>query len=417
MLVYRIFYGPLLGIARIISFFNPKLRQGFKLRSGRKKPWLQFEASSQPLWFHCASGEFEYAKPVLREIKAQWPQQKILVTFFSPSVVNSLKSNPDVDFFCPLPWDKKSEFDQFIEHHNPKALLIARTDLWPNMIAACKSKKLPTLLFSKTVNTTKTGLSRWLERKLLKKLTAIFCVSNEDRSLLIKDLKNYKEVHAAGDTRYDQCLYRLQHGKTLKPLYNFYRPLFIAGSTWDKDEELLIPVIEELHNDMSFIIAPHEPTEKHLNKLTKQLDKLSLKYNFYSKTQSWDPEAILIVDQVGILADLYAWGQFSFVGGSMEKSVHSVMEPLAQGCLTFVGPFHKNNREAIHFQTVEVDGEAPVQVVTKSTELSDKLSSLSGRWGSLQKNNLQREVQKKAGASKIVVKWISNNTDINGPRL
>ena len=412
LFVYPFFYGSLLFLLRIISPLQPKIRKGLRLRSGKIKPWLNYPENSQPLWIHCASGEFEYAKPIIREIKSKWPQQKVLITFFSPSVLSSLEKAKDVDFFCPLPWDKKSEFNEFIEHHKPKALLIARTDLWPNMIEACARKKVPSLLFSKTVNTKKSGLAKWVEKKLLKKITSIFCVSPEDRDLLLKQLKNYTEVHSAGDTRYDQCFFRLKHGQTLKPINNFYRPIFVIGSSWTGDEEVLLPAIKEFKNDISFIIAPHEPTNSHLKKLEKKLDSLGLNYSRYSKTQSWNPESVLLIDQIGILADLYAWGNFSFIGGSMDRSVHSVMESLAQGCLTFVGPNHHNNREALLFQKINVDQIQPVQVVHDTDELTQKLRTSLPLWSSQQKIHLQQEIQKKLGASQIVIKWICNHTEL-----
>lgn len=411
LIIYRFFYGILLFSARVSSFLNPKLREGFKLRKG--KPWLNFDENSQALWIHCSSGEFEYAKPVIREIKQKWPQQKVLVTYFSPSVVKSLQNSPEVDFFCPLPWDKTSEWKEFIEFHKPKALLIARTDLWPNMIAMCKQLNVPTLLFSKTFNKNKGSFARWLEKSLIKKLSAVFCASEEDRALLATELRNYPEVHNAGDTRYDQCFYRLRHGKSLKPLNNFYRPIFIVGSSWDKDEETILPVIEKFNKDVSFIIAPHEPSEKHLKKLSKDLKKRGLEFCFYSKINSWNPTSVLIIDQVGILADLYAWASFSFIGGSMDRSVHSVMESLAQGCLTFVGPNHTNNREALVFQKEQVRGIHPVQVIQSSDELTENLAQHLDHWSAQEKHILQQEVQKKAGASQIVLKWISNNTDLH----
>ena len=395
--IYRFILYPLsrLGIS-ILALFNGKIRNGLKLRKGKgSKPWLSTDPESQPIWLHCSSGEFEYAKPVIREIKQRWPEQSILVTFFSPSVLSSIQNTPGIDFFTPLPWDTKGEMSEFVEFHKPKALLIARTDLWPMMIHVCKKKKVPTLLFSKTVNSNKGLLAKKIESNLMSQLDDIFCVSENDRTLLAKQLGPKGRTHASGDTRYDQCLHRLSSPKILKPLNNFNRPIFVAGSTWNKDEEVIIPVIKKLGKDISFVIAPHEPTQKHIKTLQNLLQNHGIESCLYSKSNNWGPLEVLIVDEIGILADLYAWGDFAFVGGSMDRSVHSVMEPLAQGCLTFIGPNHTNNREALDFKNQEVNDLAPVQTIKSENELYDKLRFAQDKWSARHKENLQSLVRKK----------------------
>jgi 3-deoxy-D-manno-octulosonic-acid transferase len=408
---YRILYLPLLIFIHLVSWFHPKLRQGLKLRKSvqGKKPWLNFTPQTKPIWIHCASGEFEYAKPVIREIKKQDPKVKIMVTYFSPSVENSIKNFPGVDFYCPTPWDSMKEWQEFIDFHRPQALLIARTDLWPAMIFSAKKYNIPRLLFSKTVNEKKKQVGQFISLQLMKNLNDIFCVSPRDRELLYEKIKPYQNIYAIGDTRYDQCLYRIQNAKVLKPLNNFNKSIFVAGSTWPKDEETLMPVIEKLINEISFILAPHEPTIDHLKKITQQLDKLKIKHQFYSKIQSWDPQAVLIIDQVGILADLYSWSQMSFIGGSMDRSVHSVLEPLAHGNLCFVGPNHYNNREALLFKETPINGISPVQSIETSQELEQKIKANLPLWNSIQRFELQHLVKKNQGASLQVLKWLQKH--------
>lgn len=407
LFLYTLLYPLLLVVAKILALFHPKIRKGFKLR--KNKPWLQGPANSQPIWFHCASGEFEYAKPVIRELKKNHPQLKILVTYFSPSIEKNISQFPGVDFYSPTPWDFYWSWNQFIHHHKPQALLIARTDLWPMMILATVKNKIPRLLFSKTVNKHQSGLTSVFSGYLMKKMDDIFCVSEEDRKLLSKKLKPYNKIHAAGDTRYDQCLFRLQHGKSLKPLNNFNKPTMVCGSTWPSDEVVLFELIHEQIKNIAFIVAPHEPTTEHLKDLTSSFSKMGVKYQLYSQTQSWDPDAVLIVDEVGILADLYKWGQFAFIGGSMNRSVHSVMEPLAQGLLCFVGPNHFNNREALTFQQLKIQDMTPVQVIHNSDELVRRFVSLHRSWSQSHQLDLQLAVRNKAGASKIVLRWLENH--------
>jgi len=408
--VYRLFYTPVLILFYIFRFLNPKLHKGFHLRNNQEgtPPWLNYPEKSKPIWFHCASGEFEYAKPVIRQLKAENPNCKILVTYFSPSVESSLKNNQDVDFFCPTPWDTLRSWQEFLDYHQPQALLIARTDLWPMMLFAAKKARVPSLLFSRSVNPNRGTLQIAASRFLLRLVDTIFCVSEEDRRLLIGSGLAENKIHSAGDTRYDQCFHRLQNPQVLKPLKNFYLPTLVAGSTWSADEAILLPAIAKLMTSMSFIIAPHEPSESHLQKLESSLKKMGLSFCRYSSVHQWNPEQVLIIDQVGILADLYSWSSFAFVGGSMDRSVHSVMEPLAQGLLTFVGPKHSNSREALLFQRESIAGQAPVQVIKNSMHLEEALSKALLSWTSDHKDQLQITLQRKRGASKIVQRWLEN---------
>ncbi len=409
-LLYSLLYSPLLFTLSFLRFLNKKLNRGFILRKKTQgqRPWLNWEKGQQPLWFHCASGEFEYAKPVIRLLKQRHPEQKIMVTYFSPSAEKSIANTPEVDFYTPTPWDTSRHWQRFIEYHEPKALLIARTDLWPMMIQTANAKKIPCLLFSKTEDPTKGFLQKKMSAFLLKKMDDIFCATEDDRQALYQRLKPFQRIHASGDTRYDQCLFRLQHAKPLKPLNNFSRPIFIAGSTWSADHQALLPLIESSAKDVSFIIAPHEPDEKHLKELSDQLTARGLTFQKYSQVQSWNPQSVLIIDQVGILADLYAWGDFAFIGGSMDRSVHSVMEALAQGLLTFVGPFHRNNREAMIYKHCKIKEMTPVQEVQDGEQLVRRFQALYRSWTPQHKLDLQLSVRSKAGASELVYKWCLN---------
>ena len=296
-LIYPIIYTPVLWFFFLIRKFNQKWELWFKIREKKErvKAWLNFPKKTSPLWFHCSSGEYEYAKPVIREIKKKHPSQKILVTYFSPSVKNSLSESNDIDFYCPTPWDRKRDWKEFLDHHKPKALLITRTDLWPMMILSAKRAKIPCLLYSITMGKTYKRLEKWIKASLLKKMTALFCVGEEDKrnlETLLNPINSpgqghipgnhgmdkinsglssmTSKIHICGDTRWDQCFFRLQNPKKLKPLNNFNRPVFVAGSTWAKDEKVLIPFIKKFFKEVSFIISPHEPTSRNLENIGRK---------------------------------------------------------------------------------------------------------------------------------------------------
>lgn len=410
ILIYRLLYPLLLCLFAVLRPFNSKIQTGWKLR--KNQPWLALPKHRKPIWFHCASGEFEYAKPVIRLLKTQYPKIPILVTYFSPSVEKSIANTPEVDLMTPTPWDCPKTWKTFLEHHQPQMLLVARTDLWPEMLWQARQNNIPRLLFSRTVNQNKSSFFHWINRPLLSLFTDIFCVSNLDVEFLNHHLPQTVPLHNAGDTRYDQCLYRIQHPKTLKNLNNFYRPLFLAASTWPEDEAWLIPLIKKNQIDTSFIIAPHEPSPEHLKKLQNELQTRGLKSSFYSKINSWDPREVLIIDQVGILADLYSWTLYSFVGGSVQRHVHSVMESLAHGNLTFVGPRHRNSREALLFQNEKIHGIPSVLPVTNPEDWVQQFENIKKMWNEQHKIELKLKLRSQAGASQRVLRWIENQMKV-----
>lgn len=388
-------------------------------------PWLMGEKKLRPIWIHCASGEFEYAKPVISLIKRHSPQAKILVTYFSPSFKKSVHQYPGIDAACPLPWDQPEALQTFLEWHEPKALLIARTDTWPEMLRQCRMNNIPTLLFSATLpeNSGRArGLGRWMSRFTFQFLDNIYCVTEEDAAVFktLFDLPDQTgRVEVAGDTRYDQVIARLEKPKPLRAeLWSDHNRdrCFIAGSTWPEDEKALLQafkseaIAKQLRSgELKVILVPHEPTPSHLKDLERQLSEIGLHGVRYSSAANWSNGTVLLIDQIGILAELYLRARFAFVGGSFRKTVHSVMEPLAAGCLTFVGPFYRNNREAIEFNTIRITNEPhefrAVEAVQDASALESRLLGALNLPASAIDQKIKGEILRRTGKSEKVLAW------------
>lgn len=332
-------------------------------------------AWARPFWIHAASGEIEYARPVIRELKKQYPSVPILVTYSSPSAKKILENLTEVDVWAVLPWDFEFLIKAFIKKWNPRILLFSRTDVWPVLSLTAKKQNVPMVLFSATFadNSSRLkGLSRYLTHHALSNLSEIHCVSPEDIQNL-NSLNLQVPRFITGDTRFDQVFHRLANPKVLKselmPSPEDF--IFIAGSTWPEDEAVLLPALEKLKNiHIQVIIAPHETTPSHLAELETRIQDLGLLSVRYSQTATWPAGSILIIDQVGILAELYTWADIAFIGGSFKKQVHSVMEALAAGLPVMVGPYHQNNREALFFQKKNFSSGMIVQVVHSSNDIA-----------------------------------------------
>ena len=378
---YRYFLAPMAYVLLQIfrPLFNGKLREMIedKNQNFYKIKLAGSEASiaeARPLWIHAASGEIEYARPILREYKRLHPEVPLLVTYTSPSAKKILTSLHEVDVWAALPWDLSQPLQNFIDRWNPRALLFSRTDVWPQLAHETARRKLPTCLFSATFadNSSRLhGPTRFLTKYTLNQLDQIHCVSDEDRQNL-QNLGLRNQILVSGDTRFDQVFHRLENPRPLKgeliPTPEEF--IFIAGSTWPEDESHILPAIARVKaRGFKSIIAPHEIGEDHLEKLEKQMSSLGLPFVRYSKAQSWPTGTILLIDQIGILAELYTWADIAFIGGSFKKQVHSVMEALAAGLPVMVGPEHRNNREALFYQKKNFSSGMIVQIVHSADDI------------------------------------------------
>jgi len=404
--LYRVIYPLTIFLAKLLASLNPKLKKGLVMREEKNHipPWLNFHDLNNPILIHCASGEFEYAKPLIREIKKKNPKQAVVVTYFSPSYESQIKKTEAIDFSCPLPWDLPHVQKEFLSKLNPKMILISRTDLWPEFLYQAKLLKIPVCIFSAVLSSAsskiKNPLIKVYQKWLYTFISHIYAVSEDDKTNLSQLISSDK-ITVAGDTRFDQTLFRISKPNQLKDLLAEknarMNSIFIAGSTWAEDEKEILPIFNQLISEgIQVIIAPHEPSPEHISKLSEDITNLGLKPLLYSQATAWQPNQVLVIDQVGILADLYAWADWAFVGGSFKKQVHSVMEPLAQGCKTFFGPHHMNNREAIVFK--HINGYA--QEVSSGTQMLQLISSNRNKDTSTSfKEGLKETVRARAGAS------------------
>lgn len=344
---------------QLIRLLRPLLRllpheklKFFFRESGRIH--LTTPLTQRPIWIHASSGEIEYAKSVIRNLKSEFPGIPLLVTHTSVSSQKAVASI-GAEAYGVSPLDTPQEIQAFLQKWQPRLCLIARTDLWYQTLTELKNANIPAFLFSATFaeGSRKTSwAARALMRKCIPLLTEIFFVSEDDLALC-KNLFPQFRGQILGDTRYDQVLYRLSTSqKPGLPMTSPTQPIFLAGSTWTEDEEVLIPAFAKLkEKGWKFVVVPHEVSEISLRSLETLATEKGLLTARYSRGNlEWMQTDVLIIDEVGLLASLYPYARVAFVGGSFRKQVHSVMEALAAPRPVIVGPFYHNNREAIDFK-------------------------------------------------------------------
>lgn len=331
----------------VASPFNPKAK---KWVVGRKNFWEEFEKNYQlksPYWFHCASlGEFEQARPLIERIKAKKPDSQILVTFFSPSGYEVRKNYELADYVCYLPIDSLKNAKKFLNVIKPKRVFFIKYEFWFNYMSEIKSKEIPFYLISGVFRKNQVFF-KWYGgwfKKQLNAFTYFFLQDKQSADNL--QILGFENQIISGDTRFDRVSETVQNVKKYSDIERFCSgsKVIVCGSTWQDDEEYLLPVINEFSGDTKFIIAPHEINEVHLSDIES---KLKISCVRYSKINEENGEKVLIIDNIGMLSQIYQYADIAYIGGAFHKKLHNILEACAFGLPVVFGPYYQNFPEAV----------------------------------------------------------------------
>lgn len=366
---WYIFYNtfvitPLVFISRIAGIFNPKLRRGLKARKKLFEKLIidltGIDRKKKMIWFHSASlGEFEQAKPIIQELKAK-KNVNIIVTFFSPSGYDNSLKYPYADIIAYMPIDKPFPVKRFLSLVKPSLAIFMRYDIWPNFIWQLAKNKIPVFIADATMQTVskrKWPFVKSFHKSLYSSISRILTVSETDKSNFKEFNVGEKQLQIIGDTRFDRVYQKSQDAKNKKLFRDGIldnKKVFVFGSSWEGDEEVILPaMLKILKNDpdVIMIIAPHEPTLLRLEKLEHEFEGEQKSIRF-SLMNNYDGERIILIDSIGILLTLYYYADCAYVGGSMKFRVHNVLEPAVYGIPVFYGPKINTSREAIELAEV-----------------------------------------------------------------
>jgi len=343
------FYGLMVRIAAI---FNPKAKKWIVGRKNWRKNIAEDFTPSQTIWFHCASlGEFEQGRPLIEEMRKHSPNSKIVVTFFSPSGYEIRKNYEGADFICYLPLDTPLNARDFIKLIRPQQAFFVKYEFWANYLFELKKQNIPTYCVS--------GLFR-KEQRFFKKNNAFFrsilnsfshfFVQNENSRKLLENI-NFDNVTVCGDTRYDRVKLNADRVESHPILERFKsnQQVWVIGSSWSVDEELLFPLINKGKIEERIIIAPHEVHESHINSIEKSLTVPFIKLSECNDHTDFEKTKVLIIDCIGLLANAYYYGNYAYVGGAFGKGLHNILEPAVFGLPVIFGPKHSKFPEATLF--------------------------------------------------------------------
>lgn len=415
-ILYNICFIPLLYLSLIaISLLNKKVRIGI---AGRKRIFedlilnrLSFNPAKKVIWFHSSSlGEFEQAKPIIEKLKKE-TDVNIVVSFFSPSGYENSKKYPYADIITYMPFDSKWRAKRFIDIVSPNMAVFMRYDIWPNHVWTLKEKKIPCLLVDATMkknSARKFPLAKSFHKYLFEDFAKILTVSSEDADGFASFKCKNVQVKVVGDTRFDRVYNRSLASKNSKIIRQEIlgnKNVLVAGSTWQQDEDVLVPVFLKLmkyDNNALMIIAPHEPSLLRLEKLENEFSGQT-SFIRLSHINNYNGEKIIIVDSIGVLSILYNYADAAFIGGSFKINVHNVLEAAVYGIPVLFGPKIENSQEAKNL----VDAGGGILINTKM-EFYRELRKLFTNEQLLKKygQNSLEFVNKHLGATDRIIKEI-----------
>lgn len=361
----RIPYGAAGAMSRLAVVMAPagdsKFFRAMTARRGLLDRYAAWSSSSRDparplLWVHAPSvGEGLQVLPVLERFRAQRPDAQIAYTFFSPSA-ERFAQGVGADFHDYLPFDEAGGTALALDSLRPTALVFSKLDVWPVLVEQAAARGVKVGLLSATVpesSKRRSGLALLALRDAYASLDVVGAISPSDAERLLGMGVRGDRMTVTGDTRYDQVWAKAnapsESRDALLKRYDDSRPTLVAGSTWPSDEKRLLPAWIQARRQLPqtrLIIAPHELSEAHLTAIMKWARESSLSLSRTSETMS-KPTDVVLVDQYGILADMYALGHAAYVGGGFhDAGLHSMLEPAAYGAPVLIGPMHADNRDA-----------------------------------------------------------------------
>lgn len=370
----------LCGVA-IASLFNEKVRKMWRgerqaIRTIKEK----IDPHAQYVWFHAASlGEFEQGRPLMEQLRREHPEYKILLTFFSPSGYEVRKNYEGADIICYLPLDTILNARRFLRTIRPVMAFFIKYEFWYNYLHILRHRGIPVYSVSSIFRPGQVFF-RWYGQqysRVLKCFTHFFVQNEESRELL--STIGIDNVTVVGDTRFDRVLQIKEAAKQLPIVETFCQQptangprnatlsqreqpkVFIAGSSWQPDEEIFIPWLNE-HKDWKVVIAPHVIGEDHLQQIEHMFEgRKVVRYSALENqqaisssssqgeeagAQSQEPADVLIIDCFGLLSSIYHYADVTYVGGGFGVGIHNTLEAAVWDVPVFFGPNNHRFQEA-----------------------------------------------------------------------
>ncbi len=349
MLLYDLGIALYSSLLRVVTLWNKKAKQWVV---GRRDIFKRMEAAIAPTdrvaWVHAASlGEFEQGRPIIEQIRKEHPEFKILLTFFSPSGYEIRKNYEGADYIFYLPADTPRNVKRFLDIAHPEMAVFVKYEFWLNYLTQLKKRGIRSYLVSAIFRKDSIFFRNYgtMWREALDAFEQMFVQSEESRELL--NGIGYDNVIVAGDTRFDRVAAIAKAAKPVDIVANFKGDarLFVAGSTWGPDEDILMSLVND-NPDVKFVIAPHEMEQARINKILSLAKGGAVRYTQCDSTTDFSLTQVLVLDTIGILSSVYGYASWSYIGGGFGVGIHNTLEAATFGLPIAFGPKYEKFKEA-----------------------------------------------------------------------
>ncbi len=391
---------------RLAAFRHKKARLWI---DGRKKLFRRMREAIDPsariIWIHVASlGEFEQGRPIIEKLRKTHPEYKLLLTFFSPSGYEIRKDYKGVDYLFYLPIDTPRNARRFLDIAHPEIAIFVKYEYWLNLLHELRRRKVRTYIVSAIFRRNSIFFrpyGGWW-RQALETFDVLF-VQNEESKKLLATL-GFDNVLVAGDTRFDRVAEITRTAKRIDVVDRFKgdNRLFVAGSTWGPDEELLIRLIND-NPEVKFIIAPHEMDEGRIAHIIDEVKGGTLRYTQCTSRTGYGSRQVLILDTVGILASVYSYATWAYIGGGFGVGIHNTLEAATFGLPIAFGPNYEKFKEARDLVTL-----GAARSITDYAQLREWFTPLRDNEVFLQKTSriAKDYTTRHQGATSIIIQTI-----------
>lgn len=335
-------------LVKIASLKNEKAK---KWITGRKKQFDTIKnltnSQAKTVWVHCASlGEFEQGRPLIEAIKKQYPEKKIMLTFYSPSGYEVMKNYSLADYVFYLPLDTKRNARKFIKYTRPELVFFIKYEYWYNFLSELKKNTIPVYFVSAIFRTDQLFFKwygKWYRKMLF--MANYFFLQNQSSAKMLQSIgvTNYT---VSGDTRFDRVMQIVSNVKTFDSVATFVNgsKTIVAGSTWKAEEALLRQYLRN-NTSVKAILVPHEIDNGNMQRVVDQYAGIAVKLSDIDTVDSANKQ-VLIIDCYGILPSLYQYGSIAVIGGGFGVGIHNILEPATFGMPIVFGPNFQKFKEA-----------------------------------------------------------------------
>lgn len=357
------------------------------------------------VWLHAASlGEFEQGRPIIERIKADSPETIVVLTFFSPSGYEIRKDYPSADYIFYLPSDTPKNVRRFLDAVHPDVAIFIKYEFWLNYLGELRHRQIPTYLVSAIFRPTQVHFRPWgsIWRKALDTYTNIFVQDEASRTLL--ESVGYTRSIIAGDTRFDRVAAIAKAAKEIAIIERFRGEgdLFVAGSTWGKDEKILAQLINS-NPAIRFVIAPHEIDEERIKWLEANIRGGVARFTRSTDKDDFSTTQVLVLDTIGLLSSVYGYARWAYIGGGFGVGIHNTLEAATFGLPIAFGPNYQKFREARDLISV-----GAARSISSAEELEAWFAPLATDGEALQKasSSARRYTEEQCGATETIVNII-----------